>query len=53
MPSSTLDDLLEAYGRVSTANRAMLHGFASVAESFHREHIRFVVLKGADVITRL
>jgi hypothetical protein len=31
----------------------MLHRFASVAESFHREEIRFVVLKGADVITRL
>jgi hypothetical protein len=53
MSSSTLDDLADAYSRVSAANSAMLDRFAGVAECFHREGIRFVVLKGADVLSRL
>lgn len=53
MPSSTLDDLVDAYSRVSAANGAMLDRFAGIADCFHREGIRFVVLKGADVLSRL
>lgn len=53
MPSSTLGDLLEAYSRVSTSNRAVLEQFAHVARLFHRHGIKFLVLKGADVISRL
>ncbi len=53
MPSSTLDDLVDAYVRVSAVNGAMLHRFTGVADSFHRAGIRFVVLKGADVLYRL
>lgn len=53
MPSSTLDDLLERYGQVSAANRSVLLSFGQVAEQFQRQGIRVLLLKGADVITRL
>lgn len=53
MPCSTLDDLLEAYSTVSTVNRAMLERFTSLAGALQRHGIRFVVLKGADVLSRL
>ena len=53
MPSSTLDDLLEAYTRVGVRNRAILDEFALIAQQFHQHEIPFIVLKGADVISRL
>ncbi len=53
MPSSTLDDLLEAYGKVSAANRTVLDGFVLVAQQFRQQDIAFLLLKGADVISRL
>lgn len=53
MPSSTLDDLLNAYTRVGVRNRAILDEFALIAQQFHHQGIAFIVLKGADVISRL
>lgn len=53
MHSSTLDDLLEAYTQVGIRNSAMLDEFALIAEQFHQHSVRFIVLKGADVISRL
>lgn len=53
MPSSTLDDLVDAYARVSSRNRLMLEAFALIAQQFRRQGIAFIVLKGADVISRL
>jgi hypothetical protein len=53
MPSSTLDDLLEAYTQVSVRNRAILEEFTLIAQRFHQQGIAFIVLKGADVISRL
>jgi hypothetical protein len=53
MPSSTLDDLVEAYSRVSAANRTILDRFRTVAQLFHQQGIPFLLLKGADVISRL
>lgn len=53
MPSSTLDDLVDAYARVSSRNRLMLEAFAPIVQQFRREGIACIVLKGADVISRL
>ncbi len=53
MPSSTLDDLLNAYTQVGVRNRAILDEFALIAQQFHQQEITFIVLKGADVISRL
>ena len=53
MPSSTLDDLLEAYTQVSVRNRAILEEFTLIAQRFHQQGIAFIVLKGADVLSRL
>ena len=53
MPSSTLDDLLEAYTQVSIRNRAILEEFTLIAQRFHQQGIAFIVLKGADVLSRL
>ena len=53
MPSSTLDDLLEAYAQVSARNRTVLEEFALIAQQLHEQGIAFIVLKGADVISRL
>lgn len=53
MPSSTLDDLLEAYGRVSAANRAVFDRFIQLAGRFDAAGIEVLLLKGADVVPRL
>jgi hypothetical protein len=53
MPSSTLDALLERYQQVSAANQSVLRHFTTVAAALQRAQIPFVVLKGADVISRL
>ena len=53
MPSSTLDDLAEAYCRVSTGNAATLRQVHALAVLFERAHIPFLILKGLDVLIRL
>jgi hypothetical protein len=53
MPSLTLDDLIDAYTQVGTRNRAILDEFALIAQRFRQQGIAFIVLKGADVISRL
>lgn len=53
MPSSTLDDLLEAYTQVSIRNRAILKEFTPIAQRFRQQGIACIVLKGADVLSRL
>lgn len=53
MPSSTLDDLLERYSLVSAGNRVVLEQFTLIARQFHQQGIAFLVLKGADLISRL
>jgi hypothetical protein len=53
MPSSTLDDLVNAYARVSASNQQMLGAFGTLAAHLHQDGIDFIVLKGADVLTRL
>ncbi len=53
MPSSTLDDLIDAYTRVGIRNRVILDEFTLIARQLHRQRLGFIVLKGADVISRL
>jgi hypothetical protein len=53
MPSSTLADLLDVYTLVSARNHAILEEFALIARTLKEQGIAFVVLKGADVISRL
>ncbi|BFU90244.1 MAG: hypothetical protein NTAFB01_14310 [Nitrospira sp.] len=53
MPSSTLDDLVDAYTQVGTRNQAILEEFGLIAQRFQQQGIVFIVLKGADVISRL
>lgn len=53
MPSSILDDLLEAYTQVSIRNRAILEEFRLIAQRFRQQGIEFIVLKGADILSRL
>lgn len=53
MPSSTLDDLIDAYTQVGTRNRVILEEFALIAQRFRQQNLDFIVLKGADVISRL
>ncbi|HWF60089.1 MAG TPA: nucleotidyltransferase family protein [Nitrospira sp.] len=53
MPSSTLDDLIDAYTQVGTRNREILEEFALIVKRFQQQGIVFIVLKGADVISRL
>ena len=53
MPSSTLDDLADAYTNVSLINKRLLDECEIVGQTFHREGIEFIVLKGADLLSRL
>lgn len=53
MPSSTLDVLLDRYALVSHRNRMMMERFAVVAQALHQAGVPFLLLKGADVLTRL
>jgi hypothetical protein len=53
MPASTLDDLLERYTQVSESNQTVLRHFTAIAHAFRRAEIACIVLKGADVISRL
>lgn len=53
MSSSTLDNLLESYARVSRINQRALAQFAVVAAAFKQHRVDFVLLKGVDLISRL
>ncbi len=53
MNTSTLDGLLEAYTHLSTLNKRALDRFTVVAEHFRRRRIDCILLKGADLLSRL
>lgn len=53
MPSSTLDDLADAYTRVSAQNHEALVRFVEIGTMLQRQGIDFLLLKGADLLTRL
>ena len=53
MPSSTLDDLADTYTQVSLINKRLLDECEIVGQAFHRQGIEFIVLKGADLLSRL
>lgn len=53
MPSSTLDDLADAYTQVSLINKRLLDECEIVGQAFHRQGIECIVLKGADLLSRL
>lgn len=53
MSCLTLDDLAEAYSRVSLANKRTLDRFVRFGQLFHDNGIDFMVLKGADLLSRL
>lgn len=52
MLSSTLDDLADAYSRVSAGNAAVLEQFHAFATLLERAQIPFLVIKGLDVLVR-
>jgi len=53
MSSPTLDDLVEAYAHVSSLNHQTLNRFVEVGAQFRQQGIDFLVLKGADLLSRL
>ncbi len=53
MHTWTLDGLADAYARVSSHNGRALDHLTTVAAQFHRTGIDFVLLKGADLLSRL
>ncbi|MDZ4856098.1 MAG: nucleotidyltransferase family protein [Nitrospirota bacterium] len=53
MPSSTLDDLADAYTQVSLINKRLLDEYEIVGQAFHRQGIECILLKGADLLSRL
>ena len=53
MPSSTLDDLADAYTQVSLINKRLLDECEIVGQAFHRQGIECILLKGADLLSRL
>ena len=53
MPSSTLDDLVESYARISSVNHKALDRFVEVGTLFHQHGIDVLVLKGADLLSRV
>jgi len=53
MPSSTLDDLADAYAQVSLINKRLLNEYETVGQTFHRQGIDCILLKGADLLSRL
>ncbi|MCC6140576.1 MAG: nucleotidyltransferase family protein [Nitrospira sp.] len=53
MPSSTLDQLADAYDQVSRSNAAALNEFHALAALLEQARIPFLVLKGLDVLVRL
>jgi len=53
MPSSTLDDLTDAYTRVSLINKRLLDECEIVGFAFQSQGIECILLKGADLLSRL
>lgn len=53
MPSSTLDDLADAYTQVSLINKRLLDEYEIVGQAFQRQGIECILLKGADLVSRL
>ena len=53
MPSSTLDDLADAYTQVSLINKRLLDEYELVGLAFQRQGIDCILLKGADLLSRL
>jgi hypothetical protein len=53
MLSSTLDDLADIYVNVSLINKRLLDEWESIGQIFHRQGIDCIVLKGADLLSRL
>jgi len=53
MPSSTLDDLADAYTQVSLVNKRLLDEYELVGQTFQRQGIDSILLKGADLLSRL
>jgi Uncharacterised nucleotidyltransferase len=53
MPSSTLDDLADAYTQISLINKRLLDAYEIVGQSFQRQGIECILLKGADLLSRL
>ena len=53
MPSSTLDDLADAYTQVSLINKRLLDEYEIVGQAFQRQGIEYILLKGADLLSRL
>jgi hypothetical protein len=52
MLSSTLDDLADAYSRVSAGNAVVLEQFHAFATLLEQAQIPFLVIKGLDVLVR-
>jgi hypothetical protein len=53
MPSSTLDDLADAYTLVSLTNKRLLDEYEIVGRTFQQQSIECILLKGADLLSRL
>ncbi|MBC7839364.1 MAG: nucleotidyltransferase family protein [Nitrospiraceae bacterium] len=53
MPSSTLDDLADAYTQISLINKRLLDAYEIVGQSFQQQGIECILLKGADLLLRL
>ena len=53
MPSSTLDNLADAYTQVSLINKRLLDECEIIGLAFQREGIECILLKGADLLSRL
>jgi hypothetical protein len=53
MLSSTLDDLADIYVNVSLINKRLLDEWESIGQIFHCQGIDCIVLKGADLLSRL
>lgn len=53
MPSSTLGDLADAYTQVSLRNKRLLDECEIVSLAFQRQGIECILLKGADLLSRL
>jgi hypothetical protein len=53
MPSSTLDNLADAYTQVSLINKRLLDEYEIVGLAFQRQGIECILLKGADLVSRL
>jgi hypothetical protein len=53
MPSLTLDDLTDAYTKISLVNKRLLDECEIVGLAFQRQGIECILLKGADLLSRL